>query len=170
MYEEIDNQEFKQEVRPSFLKVLCILSLVSIGLSVLGALGSMISGPQTEESMLADRADIVEANEELRANGMDGLADLFEQIQRMNESLNSNFYAASLVSLIVLGIGLFGVLSMWNGKRLGFHVYIVYSLISVAQLYFFVSPADIPTIAVIFNILISGTFIFMYSRNLGWMK
>ncbi len=170
MYEEIDNQEMKREERPSFLKVLCILSFISIGLSLLGAMGSLISGPQSEERILADRADIIEANEELRTNGMDGLADLFEQIQRMNESLNSNFYAASLVSLIVLGIGLFGAISMWNGNRLGFHLYIVYSLISVAQLYFFVSPADIPTIAVVFNILISGTFIFMYSRNLAWMK
>jgi hypothetical protein len=106
----------------------------------------------------------------MRSNGVGDLADLFEQIQRMNESLNDHFYAASAVSFLVLVVGFFGVLFMWKGRRLGFHLYILYNLVSIANIYLFVSPADIPTFAVIWGLFISAVFIFMYSRNLAWMN
>jgi hypothetical protein len=156
--------------RPTFLKVLCILSFISIGLSFIFSLGSVFGGPQSEEEMVAQKVELLEANEELRDNGMDGFADMMEQMTRMNESINANFYMASVVSILALLIGFYGVFSMWQGKKLGFHLYIVYSLISVGQLYLFVSPADIPSIAIIFNLIVAGVFILLYSRNLHWMK
>jgi hypothetical protein len=156
--------------RPTFLKVLCILSFISIGLSLIFSLGSVFGGPQSEEEMVAQKVELLEANEELRDNGMDGFADMMEQMTRMNESINANFYMASVVSILALLIGFYGVFSMWQGKKLGFHLYIVYSLISVGQLYLFVSPADIPSIAIIFNLIVAGVFILLYSRNLHWMK
>lgn len=156
--------------RPTFLKVLCILSFISIGLSFIFSLGSVFGGPQSEEEMVAQKVELLEANEELRDNGMDGFADMMEQMTRMNESINANFYMASVVSILALLIGFYGVFSMWQGKKLGFHLYIVYSLISVGQLYLFVSPADIPSIAIIFNLIVAGVFILLYSRNLYWMK
>ncbi len=156
--------------RPTFLKVLCILSFISIGLSLIFSLGSLVGGPQSEEEMIAQKVQLLEANEELRDSGMTGMADMMEQITRMNESINANFYSASIVSILALLIGFYGVFSMWQGKKLGFHLYIVYSLISVGQLYLFVSPADIPTIAIVFNLIVAAVFVFMYSRNLHWMK
>jgi hypothetical protein len=156
--------------RPTFLKVLCILSFISIGLSFIFSLGSVFGGPQSEEEMVAQKVELLEANEELRDSGMDGFADMMEQMTRMNESINANFYMASVVSILALLIGFYGVFSMWQGKKLGFHLYIVYSLISVGQLYLFVSPADIPSIAIIFNLIVAGVFILLYSRNLHWMK
>jgi hypothetical protein len=160
----------QQAERPTFLKVLCILSFISIGLSFIFSLGSVFGGPQSEEEMVAQKVELLEANEELRDNGMDGFADMMEQMTRMNESINANFYMASVVSILALLIGFYGVFSMWQGKKLGFHLYIVYSLISVGQLYLFVSPADIPSIAIIFNLIVAGVFILLYSRNLHWMK
>lgn len=156
--------------RPTFLKVLCILSFISIGLSLIFSLGSVFGGPQSEEEMVAQKVELLEANEELRDSGMDGFADMMEQMTRMNESINANFYMASVVSILALLIGFYGVFSMWQGKKLGFHLYIVYSLISVGQLYLFVSPADIPSIAIIFNLIVAAVFILLYSRNLLWMK
>ena len=156
--------------RPTFLKVLCILSFISIGLSLIFSLGSVFGGPQSEEEMVAQKVELLEANEELRDSGMDGFADMMEQMTRMNESINANFYMASVVSILALLIGFYGVFSMWQGKKLGFHLYIVYSLISVGQLYLFVSPADIPSIAIIFNLIVAAVFILLYSRKLLWMK
>jgi hypothetical protein len=156
--------------RPTFLKVLCILSFISIGLSLIFSLGSVFGGPQSEDEMVAQKVELLEANEELRDSGMDGFADMMEQMTRMNESINANFYMASVVSILALLIGFYGVFSMWQGKKIGFHLYIVYSLISVGQLYLFVSPADIPSIAIIFNLIVAATFILLYSLNLHWMK
>ena len=85
--------------RPTFLKVLCILSFISIGLSLIFSLGSVFGGPQSEEEMVAQKVELLEANEELRDSGMDGFADMMEQMTRMNESINANFYMASVVSI-----------------------------------------------------------------------
>jgi hypothetical protein len=169
MENQLDYNEQPLE-RPTFLKVLCILSFISIGLSLVFSLGSLVGGPQSEDEMIAQKVELLEANDELRDSGMDGFADMMEQMTRMNESINANFYMASVVSILALLIGFYGVFSMWQGKKLGFHLYIVYSLISVGQLYLFVSPADIPSIAIIFNLIIAATFALLYSRNLHWMR
>jgi hypothetical protein len=69
----------------------------------------------------------------------------------------------------VLLIGLLGALMMWQAKKLGFHLYIGYSLLAIIQIYFFVSPSDVPSFVVIWGLLMSVLFVFMYSRNLKWM-
>jgi TM2 domain-containing membrane protein YozV len=170
MEDQLDvNFEPKME-RPTFLKVLSILSFISIGLSLLSGVYSLITGPLSDEQMLEQKVELLKSTDELRSAGMDGFVKLLEQIQRMSESINQHFYAVSLVSILVLGIGLFGVLKMWMGKRIGFHLYIIYSLLTVGQLYLFVASADVPSVVVIWNLVIAALFIFMYSRNLKWMK
>jgi hypothetical protein len=37
-------------------------------------------------------------------------------------------------------------------------------------MYLIVSPVDVPTAVVVVNLIISGLFIFLYSRNLAWLK
>jgi hypothetical protein len=37
-------------------------------------------------------------------------------------------------------------------------------------MYLIISPADVPSAVIVVNLLISGLFIFLYSRNLTWMK
>ena len=90
--------------------------------------------------------------------------------ERMMEGLNAHFYASTSVALLVLMTGLSAAILMWTGRKIGFHVYIAFSLISVLQVYLFVPPSDIPSIIIILNLLISGVFIFMYSRNLKWLQ
>jgi hypothetical protein len=156
--------------RPKFLKVLCILSFVSIGVSILNGLLGMVKGPASSDEMLERKVELTKSVNEMNDLGMDGLADMLAKIERMSMSVNDAYYSVTFVALITALIGIYGVWNMWNGKKLGFHLYIIYSLLAVLQLYFFVSPNDIPTIIVVWNILISGGFIYMYSRNLNWLK
>ena len=106
----------------------------------------------------------------MRTLNMPAFAEMMEQIQRMSESANAHFYANTLVSMLILGLGIMGAVLMLRGKKLGFHLYIGYSLLAVLQLYFFASPADIPTVAVVLGLLFSGLFVFLYSRNLPWLN
>src|SRR5574343_109523 len=166
---QIDNFQ-EQEERPSFLKVLCILSSISNGIALISGLFNLVTGPFSEEKMLEQRVDMMKSIDELKTLEMNGMAELFEKIQRMTESMNAQFYYVQTVSLIVVTIGVFGVFKMWNRSKLGFHLYIIYSLLSVLTGYLFVAPVDVPSVVVIFNLIISGIFILMYSRNLKWMK
>jgi hypothetical protein len=101
---------------------------------------------------------------------IDQFANIFEQLQRMTEAMNSQFYYVQIVSLLVVALGVFGIYKMWTRSKLGFHLYIIYSLLSVLTVYLFVAPEDVPSIVVIINLVISAIFVFMYSRNLKWMK
>lgn len=166
---QIDNIQGKRSERPGFLKTLCIMSFISTGLALVSGFINLLSGPFTKEEMIEQKVQMMKSIDELRTLEMGSLAEMFEKIQRMSESMNGHFYAAQIVSLLVVSIGIFGVWKMWNGVKLGFHLYIIYSLLSVLTVYFFVAPVDVPSFVVIVNLIFSGIFVFMYSRNLKWM-
>lgn len=163
-------EQAEQPKRPTFLTVLCILTFINLGISLISIPFTLVSGPQSTEQMALTNAELLEGTEELRATGMSSLADMMEQIGRMTSSLNENHYAVMWMTLFNVLIGLAGAVMMWKGRKLGFHLYIIYNILATAYLYMFVSPADIPTLVIVINLLFSGLFIFMYSRNLKWMK
>lgn len=166
---EIDHTQ-QEEKRPTFLAVLCILTFVNTGLNILTSLVQLISGPTSDEQMLAERVELTKATNELKDTGMDAFAGMMDQMLAMTADIQANFYIAMTVAVVTPIIGLFGALMMWKGKKLGFHLYIIYNLIAVGGIYLYVSPQNIPSIAIIFGLLLSGLFIFLYSRNLHWMN
>lgn len=168
--ESIDGESKERGQRPTFLTVLCVLSFVYIGLSLLLSFPRLFSGPMGEEQMDQAKIEMSKAIDDLETMEMEGFVHMLNQIQRMTESLNDNFYPSTIVSIVILLLGLFSAIKMWQGFKLGFHLYIGYSLLSIIQIYFFVSPADIPTFVIVWNLLISGLFVFMYSRNLKWLS
>jgi hypothetical protein len=166
---EIDALEPKMN-RPKFLTVLCILTLINAGLSIISSFLSLLHGPISEDEMMEQRVQFLKLSDEMRTMDMSRLAEMMEQIQRLSEASNAYFYLSTVISMGILSLGIAGAVLMLRGRKLGFHLYIGYSLLTVLQLYFFASPADIPTIAVVFGLLFSGLFIFLYSRNLHWLK
>lgn len=169
-FETIGEIRNEREPRPSFLTVLCVLSFIFIGFSLLFGLIGISQGPQSEEQMIDQKIELAKAADEMRTLDMESFAVMMEKISRMSVSINANFYSSSILSLIIMGLGLFGVIKMWKGFKLGFHLYIGYSLLTIVQVYFFVSPTDIPTFVVVWNLLISALFVLMYSRNLKWLS
>ncbi len=163
--EDINNNE-----RPKSLKVLCILSFINLGISFLGIVSQFLSGPASKKDMLLQRAEMSKNIDQLEKMNADYAVDAIHKLTAMAESLNDSFYSVTVITLISSIVGLFGVLKMWNGSKIGFHFYIIYSLITVGQVYLFVSPTSIPSFVVIWNLLISGLFVFLYSRNLNWLK
>ncbi len=167
MSDEIDFEQ--PQKRPAFLTTLCVLSFVSIGFSLLSGLISIVSGPTSEEQMLDQRVEMMGAISDLKITGMDWAVDMMEKSMLMAEDFNNNFYLATILNLIIVLTGLFGVLRMLSGYKMGFHIYIVYCILSVGALYAYVNPAHIPSFVIIVNVILSGLFVFLYSRNLKWM-
>ncbi|MCH2230642.1 MAG: hypothetical protein MK105_09880 [Crocinitomicaceae bacterium] len=156
--------------RPGFLTVLCVLSFIATGLGVLTNVFNFVSGPQSEEQMLEAKVALTQSISTLKDAGMTSFVDLMDKIQAMSEQVNENFYLAAVISLITVAIGLFGVIKMWQGFKVGFHLYIGYCLLSIAGLYIYVSAENIPTMVVVWNLILSALFVFLYSRNLKWMR
>jgi hypothetical protein len=164
-----DNQNQK-EPRPSFLTTLCVLSFISTGLTILSSIFGLLGGPMNEEELLKQKVELTKSADELRSLDAESFAVMIEKLQRMMESINEHFYASTFLSVIVAGLGLFGVLQMWSGKKMGFQIYMAYSLITIVQTYLFVAPADIPLFVIVWNVLIAALFIFLYSRNVKWLE
>jgi hypothetical protein len=166
----IDEGTSFQPKRPKFLTVLCILTFISTGMDILSGFPKLLGGPMSAEQMDEQKVEMAKSIDQMRELDMESLAVMLEKLERMMEGLNAHFYASTSVAVVVLMIGISAAILMWLGRKIGFHVYIAYSLISVLQVYLFVPPSDIPSIIIILNLLISGVFIFMYSRNLKWLQ
>jgi len=158
------------EDRPVMLLVICILSWVNIGFSFIISLFRLITGPATKEQIRANQADLKGAAVELRNGGQESFADIFDKIQNMQEILNDQHYVALSLTLLGLLIGFAGVSLMFLGRKLGFHIYIIYSIFTIGQIYLFFSASEIPSTLTWFGIIFSALFIALYARNLKWMN
>ncbi|MFK7785106.1 MAG: hypothetical protein AB8B56_08320 [Crocinitomicaceae bacterium] len=168
MTEVLEQQE--EDRRPPMLLVLSILSLISIGLSLILTLFQFASGPLDEDEIMKQRVDMATLKSDLRKAGMTQFVAFYDKIQAMSEETNDKFYLSSVVTLLTYLIGLFGVIFMLRRRKLGFHMYIVYCLLAIGGMLLYVSPENIPIMVPIVSLILSGLFIFLYSRTLHWMK
>jgi len=167
--EELNIME-QQPKRPNFLTVLCVLSLLSMSVTFLGSINQLMSGAQTEEQLLNQKVELTKTATQLDQMGSSYFADSVRKIIVMTESLNDSFIMLNIVTLVSLVFGFFGVFKMFKGFKIGFHFYIVYSLISIGMVYLFVEATYVPNMVLFWNLFISGLFVLLYSRNLSWMK
>jgi len=156
--------------RPRFLLVICILSLVWTGSTFFSGLMELADGPLTKSEMNVALVEMDRSMEELKTNNMQSWVPMFQKLRQMTIESNNKFYPILVTNLLVLLIGIFGVVQMLRGFKIGFHLYIIYSLLSVVQLYIFLSPTIIPTMLVVFNLLFAGLFVSMYAANLKSLR
>ncbi|MFT6983651.1 MAG: hypothetical protein ACJAUD_002430 [Crocinitomicaceae bacterium] len=168
---EIDNGEIEvRGKRPNFLTVLCILSFVYLGFGLFGGLGGIASGPSSSEEMQQAKVAMAKQVGDMKNQGLDSWVPAMQKVGRMVEQMNENHYLASFINLLITLLGIFAVYLMIRGGKLGFHLYISYCILATIGVYFYVSAANVPSFIVMFNFVFSGLFIFMYSRNLKWMR
>jgi hypothetical protein len=139
------NEEIKEQKRPLLLTVLCILTFISTGISILGSLMiPMLSGVMTEMLNMPQFAS--EAN-----------TDALRAIQA-----GWSYY---LIVLLLTSISLTGSLMMWNLKKNGFHLY------TIANILLFYLP--IIWFGFPFNLLgafFPAAFITLYAMHMKYMK
>ncbi len=129
-----------------------------------------IKGPLSENQLEASQAEMETMTNQLRSDNMDGMADMMEKISAMTAYSNESFYTIYMLNILTFLLGLFGAILMWQGRKIGFHLYIIYNIVAILTIYAVVPVNEVPSFITIFNVIISAVFIFMYSRNLHWMK
>ena len=165
--------EFKQPQKsriPQLLLVTGIISLLGTGSTILSSLMSIILGKPSQEEITESKLELARSLEQVEKNDVQFLEELIRNLQIMLDAMYQNFFLYTFVAALVAGVGLAGIIFMFKRKELGFHLYIIYSLLYVAQSYLFVSPANVPLVLVLTNLGISGIFIYIYSRSLNWFR
>lgn len=164
------NQVEQPKKRPVFLTVLCILTLVSTGFSVLGLIANLAMGPQSPDELEKSTAEGMVMVNQLNDTGSHFMADQIEKLIHSGSYTNDSFYLILSVNFLTVALGLGGAILMLRGRKLGFHSYILYSILSILSIYIAIPVSEVPTFIILFGIIFSGLFIFMYSRNLHWLK
>jgi hypothetical protein len=166
-----EQQGLETPKRPTFLTVLVILTWLSVGMMIMTNFTGLVTGPLGEEELLEQEVKAAESIVELREVGQESFIQFIEVGLERNRYLHEKaFYQANIVTLILAILGAVAAWFMWNGRKLGFHLYIVYSLLTVVQSYFVYPMELIIQVEIYFNLAISALFVFMYSRNLHWMN
>jgi len=131
--------------RPKLLTILCILTLINGGLTIIGGVFTGIFFDQS----------VAVAHQFAKMFNYPLLEEMIREGGPSFFFVNSLLYAVSVT----------GAVLMWKLKKNGFHVYtIAQILLILAPMYFFHLPG--PSV---FDILFSGTFILLYSTQLKIM-
>jgi hypothetical protein len=161
-----DNQGFLEEPKKESktLMVLCILSLISISFALITAILNFLNGPLTAEEL--DKS-FTTMNSVMSVFGNSSEVELAKKIayERMT-MINTRFYLHGMLNLITLVTGLIGALLMLQKKKIGFHFYIIYSILSFTFIYFIVPIKLAVQNELIMGALFSGIWVFLYARQL----
>lgn len=169
-YTHMDQGPEKNQKRPVLLTVLCILSFIVVGFGLLGVLFSLMGGAPTEEQIMDTYNLSINLANDMRDKQFILMAEVLEQSADLVVYQQHRFWLVLLVNFATYATGFMGVLYMLKGKRLGFHLYIIYCLIGIGGM-FLIAPAHLISMAsVIMSLVFSGLFVFLYSRNLKWMN
>lgn len=136
MSELLDEKSLMNEKRGGTLKVLAILSWVWIGLVTLLTLPGVFSGPMTPEELENAKVELLTmvTPESQAVLGPDFMAENLAILERTNE-LHYSILGLNISSYI---LGFYAVFLMYNLKKKGFYLYILYSIIpAISPLLFF---------------------------------
>jgi len=154
--------------RPTFLTVLCILSFIA-------GIWGIYSGIQSSFTDKPQR-DLEEARTEME-EAMDQMGDgpamvvnMLESALEMAELTAVNAQNLGYVAIATSLLSLLGVWLMWNLRRMGFHIYVVASLLGLLLPFAFLGFSMVALIGLGFGALFTILFIILYAVNLKHMR
>lgn len=168
--EEQDLIPTQASKRPVFLLVLVILSALNIGISMMGAVGGMLGVKPDAELAKNSKLDFANMREQLIKAEASDYVYIVDQMESVTHNMFVHFQSYNSLQFLVLAFGLAGIALMYLGKKLGFHLYIIYTLGLLLMPYFFNDIKAIPAVLTIAGVLYGGIWVLLYSRNLYWLK
>jgi hypothetical protein len=154
-YKEVEEiQEIQEEKKmPVFLKVLCILSFIYIGIILIPSIFGLFSGPMSE----------TELNETFQ--NVSSLVP--NSISKQEKVMNEKFYLNATINIWVYSLGFFGVFKMFKKRqRSGYYLYLAYSVLCVFTLYLILPTKLIAMEDILSLLLWSGIMVSLYTINL----
>jgi hypothetical protein len=154
-------QEIQSEMMPAklpqFLKVLCILTFIAVGLGLVSGLYSLVKAPYALE----------EYNTMMEMSGGNLPTEGF--LGSLMEMGHQNALNALPLALSAIGANLFclfGALMMWKMRKVGFYAYVCGQVLGIAIPSILMGVSGWMMIGAIFPI----AFIIMYAVNLKHMS
>jgi hypothetical protein len=157
----------EQKVRPAFLTVICILSFIGLGFAILGSLINLAMAPMMKEMSGIAQSGMDNAMSEVSSDAP-AFLPLIQKIMGSSMAAMEHITEINLVKIICSAIALFGVIKMWQLKKVGFYFFTGSKLVIIISPFIFIGGilAGFSIIGAIFPI----AFIVMYALNLKAMN
>ena len=136
--------------RPELLKVLCILSFIGGGLSLMSNGFMFLFIDDWVTAFKEGQFDAFFGNLEIEA------IEVFLHVDRQFFLFQALLYAGSVL----------GVYFMWKYQRVGFHIYSIAQILILILQEVFLPSLPFP----FFPLLLTITFIVLYYKNLSYMR
>jgi hypothetical protein len=168
MSEMLDGNDLMKERRGQTLKVLAILSWISMGMATVSILFALFGGPMTPAELEESKVLLVSqwSSEEIEMIGKPLIEELLMRLDVQNEM----HYSLLGIQMAYLILGAFGVYLMYNLRKTGFYYYVVYSIIPIVVELGFFGTGLIAKLIVIFSLGISIVFCILYAVQLKRMS
>jgi|SRR5690554_7273707 len=162
----------QQPKRPTFLTVLIVLSAIYISFSLFGVGNALISGPVSEIELDEQLSELYALSADLKSNGVGEQFGQMVEIMIQNAIYTNNeaFYITYVLNFISLIIGAISLFLMYNLKKIGFHIYVIYSLLPIISMYITTPIELILTFSIVSSVLIAALFSLLYGINLKHMS
>ncbi len=164
----MENQT-QTQARPTFLTVICIISFVGLGMSVISNLVNLAFGAFSSAVYPLVQSGFEDALNEIDAADPAASA-LVEQIFNSILKLFEVMPIIAGIGLALTIIALIGVIMMWNLKKTGFYMYSGAKVIMIFVPMILVGVNIITSIIAISGFFVAALFITMYGLNLKAMK
>lgn len=159
-----EQQTIERKRKKGFITI-ATLSIVNIGFGIYDQLSAFIIGKLSA----AQVEKIIDQSKKLTESmKVEDSTDLFEKMYTVQRLQNEYFLLSHGIALITLIIGLIGVILMLNKKALGFHLYIIYSLLASFGVILYIPFDSIPFSLLFVNAMLSLVLIFLYYSNRIW--
>lgn len=159
----------QKQARPTFLTVVCIISFVGLGLSIMNNLGNIGFGAFGSAVYPFIQDAFEQALNEVDASDP-GATIFVEQIFNAVLELLEILPILASITLALTIVALIGVIMMWNLNKTGFYLYSGSKVVIIFIPMILMGANFISTMIVISGIFFAGLFITMYALNLKAMK
>lgn len=154
--------------RPTFLVVLCILTFIGSGWSILSNLFSLFTGSILDSNMQIEQysemiGDIENGGtSSFISSILNSTMDILQVTASHALEINTMQFVLGLISLL-------GAVLMFQLRRLGFYLYTAAQILTLFILPYFAGFSPLVVFLMLWSALFSLAFIIMYAVNLKYM-
>jgi hypothetical protein len=164
----METQSLKNE-RPGFLTVMCIISFVGLGLSILNNIKLFIFGELGSNFYAVIQTHFEESINQVHASNP-GIAPFLEKIFESVLKLVDLAPLLATISIVASVIALAGVILMWKLIKSGFYIYSAIKILLVFIPMTLIGINFVSILLALGSIFTAAIFITLYALNLKALK
>lgn len=154
--------------RPTFLLVLCILTFIGSGWSVLSNLFSLFTADMTNSTVQMEQYSNMLGDME-NGSASAFMSGFLNSSMEVLQVTAAHAHEIAIMQLVLGLISLIGAVLMFQLRRSGFYLYVSAQILALFVLPYFAGFSTLVVIGLLWSALISAIFIVLYALNLKFM-